>query len=224
MMNISTKSKVQLCIVTFGVIIGIVGILHGIGEILQGSKIVESNMLKALPDNWPNREFFKVMEGQPAFSLFTGIPFYLLGIFAIIVSSLLILHSLFFIEKKNGLLIFAILNIGVALFGAGVGTPVTLGIPLVIFGIISSRPRAQKNRSESSKKLTLQLFNIFYGLQIFSWILFFPGLVIVSFYGEIPQALFLFDFMIMPISILGALIFGLRYDNTFHNQKEIKNV
>lgn len=223
-MNNSTQSKIKLCLVSFGFIIGAVGILHGIAEILQGSNLVEVNMLKALPDGWPNEEFFKVMDGQPAFSILTGIPFYLLGIFAIIVSSLLIIHSIFFLEKKNGLLIFAILNIAVALFGAGIGTPITLGIPLVIFAIISKRNKEKKKRSDSSNRLNLRLFKIFYWLQIFSWFLFFPGLVIISFYGNIPDALFMFDFMLMPISILGALIFGLRYDNTFQNQKLTSHV
>lgn len=217
-------NKVQLSMVSFGIIIGLVGILHGIGEILQGSALVTDNMITALPDNWPNAEFFTVMEGQPAFSLFTGIPFYLLGIFAIVVSIALILHSVFFIAKKNGLLIFALLNVGVALFGAGVGTPITLGLPLVVFAWIAKRYHKPKERSKSVDKLNLRIFNLFYGLQIFSWVLFCPGLVIVSAYGKIPEALFLFDFMLMPVSILGALIFGLRYENTVHPEKEAGNV
>lgn len=223
-MSETKKSKIHVSLVTFGSIIGLVGILHGIGEILQGSAAVEANMINALPDNWPNAEFFQVMEGQPAFSLLTGIPFYLLGILAIVVSSLLVLHSLFFVERKNGILIFAILNIGIVLFGAGIGTAITMGIPLVIFAILARRSDKKKIRSDAGNKLNLLLFKIFYGLQIFSWILFCPGLVIISSYGNIPEALFLFDFMLMPISILGALIFGLRYDNSLQNQKAAKYV
>ena len=34
-------NKIQLCLVTFGVIIGIVGILHGSAELLKGSILVE---------------------------------------------------------------------------------------------------------------------------------------------------------------------------------------
>lgn len=213
-MSKTRQSKIQLCLTTFGVIIGIVGILHGIPEILQASDRVESNSVKALPENWPNTELFTALEGQPAFSILTAIPFYLLGILAILVSSALIIHSLFFLEKKNGLLIFSILNVGIALFGAGVGTPLMMGIPLVVFAIISAKYKKKKERSESANKLNLLLFRIFYALQIISWVLFFPGFVIITSFGKIPEALFMFDFMIMPISLLGALIFGLRYDNT----------
>lgn len=218
-MSKTTRSKIQLCLVSFGIIIGAVGILHGIPEILQGSNLVESNSIAALPENWPNSELFTVLNGQPAFSILTGISFSLLGILAIVVSTGLIIHSWFFLEKRNGLLIFALLNVGVALFGAGIGTPIMMGIPLVIFGIISSRSKKKKERSESADKSNLLLFRICYALQIVSWILFFPGFVIISSLGKIPEALFMFDFMMMPVSILGALIFGLRYDNTIHHQK-----
>lgn len=219
-MSKSTRSKIQLCLSHFGVIIGAVGILHGIPELLQGSKLVGTNSVMALPENWPNSELFTVLNGQPAFSILTGIPFYVLGILAIMVSSALTIHSLFFLEKKNGLLIFALLNIGVALFGAGVGTPIVMGIPLVIFALISRRFSNKKERSEAGKKLNLRLFWIFYALQVFSWVLFFPGFVIISYFGKIPEAVFMFDFMIMPISILGALIFGFRHDNTIYQNQQ----
>ena len=156
-----SMSKIQLCLVTFGVIIGAVGILHGASEIMQGSAIVETNSIAALPDNWPNPEFYNKMQGQPAFSILTGIPFYLLGILAIIVSIGLIIHSKYFLEKKNGLLIFGLLNLGIALFGAGVGTPVTMGIPLIIFAILARRTGSKKERSESSNALDLRLFKVF---------------------------------------------------------------
>ena len=100
-MSVKKKSKIQLCLSHFGTIIGAVGILHGIPEIVQGSALVQSNSVNALPDNWPNAELYTVLSGQPATSLLTGIPFYVLGILAIVVSSALIIHSLFFIEKKK---------------------------------------------------------------------------------------------------------------------------
>jgi hypothetical protein len=201
-----------------------VGIFHGTGELLQGSAIVESNNAIALPENWPNAEFYTKTNGSPVFSILTGIPFYVLGILAISVSCLLIFHSRFRMDKKNGLLIFALLNVGIFLFGAGQGTPIAMGIPLVVFGIISIRFQRKRERSETSKKFILGAFNLFYFLQIFSWLLFFPGLVIVSSYGKIPEPLFLFDFMLMPISILGALIFALLHDNTVHHQNEVNHV
>ncbi len=221
-MGENKNSKIQLCLSAFGIIIGAVGILHGIPEILKGSLLVEGFSVKALPENWPNRELFTLLDGQPANSILTGIPYSVLGILAIVVSTALIIHSLFFLEKKYGLLVFGLLNIGIVLFGAGTGTPILMGIPLVIFSLISTRFNRKKERSPAGNRLNLLLFRIFFTLQIISWILFFPGFVIISSYGKIPEALFMFDFMIMPISILGALIFGLRYDNTIQHSHPIQ--
>ena len=208
-------SKIQLSARALGIIIGAVGILHGVSELMQGSALVETNSVVALPENWPNEIFYVATQGQPAFSILTGIPFYILGILSVLVSTVLIIHSWFFQRRKYGLLIFVVLNVLVLFFGGGVGTPTMVGLPVVIFWIIANRTSKKKERSASANKLNLTLFRVCYWMHIFSWLLFCPGFVIMSAYGKIPEPLFLFDFMSMPISLLGALIFGLRYDNTF---------
>ncbi len=214
-------SKIQTCLVAFGVVIGIVGILHGSAEMLRGTTLVESHSVEALPEDWPNSEFYSVMRGSPVFSLLTGIPYYVLGLLAISVSTTLIVVSVTFLRGERGLSIwglslFALLNLGVFLFGAGVGTPFAVGLPVLVFGALSMVMTKEK-RSDSSRKRILSSFYLFYWLQILSWVLVFPGLFVLSFYGSIPQALFLFDLLIMPISILGALIAGLLYDKTIHD-------
>lgn len=222
-MQKSRISKIELCFIIFGVIIGIVGILHGSAELLKGSELIQSHSVKALPQDWPNSEFYTLMKGAPVFSILIDIPHYVLGLLAISISVALIVFSAkFFRLDFKGVLLFALLSLGIYLFGAGEGTPIAISLPLLIFGTILLFFPKKKERSESSKRTILLLFNIFYWLQIFSWVLFFPGLFILSFYQKIPQWLFLFDFMIMPISIFGALIFGLRYDNTLlaHNKYE----
>lgn len=210
-------TKIKSCLVTFGVIIGIVGILHGSAALLKGSILVESRSVEVLPENWPNIEFYTTTNGSPVFSLLTGIPHYVLGLLAISVSTALIVFSVTFIKREKlgvGLLLFALLSIGIFLFGAGVGTPFAISVPLIIAGILSLVITKKNKRSDSSRRMILYAFNLFYGLHIFSWVLLFPGFFVLSFYQEIPQALFLFDFMSMPISVLGALISGLLYDKT----------
>jgi hypothetical protein len=217
-MQKSGTSKIQLCFIVFGIIIGIVGILHGGAELFKGSELIQSHSVKALPQNWPNTEFNLLMKGAPVFSLLTDIPHYVLGLLAISVSIVLIVFSAkFFRLDFKRILLFALLSLGIFLFGAGEGTPIAISLPLVIFGIILLLFAKKKERSESSKRTILSLFNILFGLQIFSWVLFFPGLFVLSFYQKIPQWLFLFDFMIMPISIIGALISALLYDKTIQD-------
>lgn len=209
------RSKIEHSFRVFGVIIGLVGILHGSAELYKGDVMVRSHEATALPDNWPNEAFHSLMDGSPVFSLLTDIPYYVLGLLAITVSLALIFFSArFFKLDVKGIILFSIFNIGIFLFGAGMGTPIALGLPMVIFGILSLFMTKNKERSERSRKLILYGFKVSYFLQIFSWVLFFPVLFVLSFYQEIPQWLFLFDFMIMPISILGAGVFGLMYDKS----------
>jgi hypothetical protein len=217
-MNAPKTSKIHLSFKTFGIIIGIIGILHGSAELLQGNILVEGGKVPAMPENWPNIEFYTLMKGAPVFSLLSGIPYYVLGLLAISVSTTLIIFSAnFFKLNFKGLILFALLSLGIFLFGAGEGTPIAVSIPLIITGFLSLLFTKKKERSKSNKRINLTGFSIFYWLQIFSWVLFFPGLFVLSFYQEIPKWLFLFDFMIMPISIIGAMIFGFRYDRTIEN-------
>ena len=217
-------TKIKLCLVTFGVIIGIVGALHGSASLLKGPILVDSNTVEVMQEGWPNDEFYTVSNGSPVFTILTGIPFYALGILAISVSTTLIVFSATVIKREKlaiGLALFASLNMGIFLFGAGTGTPLFIGLPTVIAGIVSIVRTGKKERSESSKRTILYSFWFFYGLHIFSWILFFPGLFVFSFYSEISTALFAFTFLCMPIGVLGALVTGYLYDATMDVSRDL---
>ena len=217
-------SKIKLCLVTFGIIIGIVGALHGSASLFKGPILVDSNTVEVMKEGWPNDEFYTLSNGSPVFTILTGIPFFALGILAISVSTTLIVFSITAIKRKKlaiGLILFAVFNVGIFLFGAGTGTPLFIGLPMVIAGIVSIVRTEKKGRSESSKQTILYSFWFFYGLHIFSWILFFPGLFILSFYTEISTALFAFAFISMPIGVLGALIAGYLYDATLDVSRDL---
>lgn len=216
-MTSNSTSKLQLCLVTFGIIIGIVGILHGSAALLKGNVMVDSHSIQALPENWPNEAFFSLTRGSPVFSLLTGIPFYALGLLAISISILLIALSITVLKVSwVGLGLFFLLSLGVFLFGAGRGTPVAISIPVLIVCIISLLAQTKRTQSGAISAAILFSFNAFYWSHIISWVLFFPGLFILSFYQEIPSWLFIIAFMSMPFSALGSLITGLIYDRMAH--------
>ena len=138
-MSASRISRLQLCLTTFGVVIGIVGILHGSAELLKGTMLVESRSVEALPVGWPNNAFYTLTRGSPVFSILTDIPFFALGLLAITVSIALIVLSLTVIRVNGfGLLLFFLLSVGVFLFGAGRGTPVAISLPVFVVCALSS--------------------------------------------------------------------------------------
>ena len=94
-------TKIKLCLVTFGVIIGIVGALHGSASLLKGPILVDRNTLEVMQEGWPNDEFYTLSNGSPVFTILTGIPFYALGILAISVSTALIAFSTTVIKREK---------------------------------------------------------------------------------------------------------------------------
>ena len=207
-------SKIKLFLVTLGVITAIIGILTGCALLLNGSLLVENHNIMALPVDWPNQEFNSKMGGMPVFTLLTGIPYYVVGLLAIFVSVILLVCSLTIIDvSKFGIFIFTILNVACIYFGVSKTIPLLEGLPTVIFAILALKIKPME-KSDSSKRKNLVLFNFFFWWYILSWVLWFPGLFVFSFYREIPQVLFKFTLLSMPISTIGALIVGLIYDKS----------
>ena len=207
-------SKIQLFLVTLGIITAIIGILTGCAQLLNGSLLVENHNIMALPVDWPNQEFNSKMGGMPVFTLLTGIPYYVVGLVAIFVSVTLLVCSLTIIDvSKFGIFIFTTLNIAFIFFGVSKTIPLLEGLPTVVFAILALKIK-QREKSDSSKRKFLVLFNFFFWWYVLSWVLWFPGLFVLSFYQEIPQLLFKFTLLSMPISTIGALVAGLIYDKS----------
>lgn len=216
-MNKFTDTRLGKSLSYLGVTIGFVGMTHGIPEILQGESLVASNNFNAFPHNWPNKDMFELLQGQPAVTILTDIPFYMLGILAMLASSAIIVFSAYFLNSKRNLLAFFILNTAVLLFGAGGGNPVLIGIPVLVTVLISKYFGKRKRRADLSDVLNLKLNQLFLRMHILSWFLLFPGIFILDALGVRPDALFYIAVVIMPVSVLGVLVFGYRYDNTLRS-------
>ena len=216
-MNKFTDTMLGKTLSYFGILIGLIGLTHGIPEILQGDKLVPSNNFNAFPDNWPNEQMFELLKGQPAVTILTDIPFNVLGILAVLISLALIMYSALFLNAKRRLLVFTILNTGILLFGAGGGNPVLIGFPTLITVLIFKYLGKKKQRTDSNNALNLKLFRLFIRMHFLSWLLLFPGIFILDGLGMNPALLFYLAVMMMPISLLGTLIFAYRYDNTFRS-------
>lgn len=212
-------SKVKLIVVTVGVITGIIGILSGASQLMGGSLLIEGNSFNALPVDFPNPELYSKMNGYGVFTLFSGIPYFANGLLAITASVTLIVCCLTVIKiSKSGVLYFFLLNVIVFCFGATISIPILEGFPAAGIALLALFMK-NKERSISGKKNLLTLFNFFYWWNIFSWVLFFPVIFIMSFYGEIPQVMMIFMLFSMPVATIGALITGLMYDKSISANK-----
>ena len=77
---------------TFGVLAGLAGIEHGIGEILQGN-ITPASMMIA---SWPDAALFRILAGEPAMTLVPNLL--VTGVLASVVSLVLLIWAVAFVQ------------------------------------------------------------------------------------------------------------------------------
>jgi hypothetical protein len=129
-MNNATRVTVS----TFGLVAGLAGIEHGIGEILQGNVAPGGLVIRS----WPDSPWFRIVDGEPAMTL---VPNLLAsGILAILASLLFLMWVTLFVQRKNGGLVLMLLSILMLLVGAGFGPPL-LGL---ILGVAATRIQAPR--------------------------------------------------------------------------------
>lgn len=90
------------------------GVLHGIGEVLQGSVAPNGTMIQA----WPA---LQVVAGEPAMTIVPN--FILTGMLAIIMGVIVTIWAGKFIQHKSGGLILILLSIVMLLVGGGLIPP-----------------------------------------------------------------------------------------------------
>jgi len=90
------KNATRVFTSTFGAIMALAGIEHGIGEIFQGNIAPSGIMILS----WPESEFFRNLGGEPAMTVIPNL--FITGILAILVSLALLIWSVLFVHRKNG--------------------------------------------------------------------------------------------------------------------------
>ncbi len=169
------KGATRLLVSTFGGLVAVAGIEHGIGEVLQGS--VRPGHLAIL--SWPGPGPFQALGGEPAMTLLPSLL--AAGIFTILVSAAFLVWAALFIERRHGALVLLLLCIPMLLAGGGFSPPI-LG---AILAAAASRINAPLTRRR--KRLDLRVRHVLaaawpwsFGICLIAWLLMFPGLVLLN--------------------------------------------
>lgn len=193
-MNRATKITVS----TFGTIMGLAGLEHGIGEFLQGSVAPAGLMFPS----WSQSEFFRSLGGEPAMSI---VPNMLVtGILTILVSLLLIAWATMYVQTKLGGFVFILLCIVMLLVGGGIFPPL-IGI---LLGILATRINAPLAwwRSHFPGGLRRSLGNLWQWslvAAVIAWLLLLPGVPILAYFFGVDDANLSFAFILLA---LGSLV------------------
>jgi hypothetical protein len=186
---------------TLGILAGIMGIEHGIGEVLVGYRPTESIFILS----WPNSAFFEIMSGEPAM---TVVPNYLItGLLAIFFSgAFLFVLVKSAAERKTITILFALLIL-MLLSGGGFGPPI-LGVITVLIALKRNSPLKTWSKLPSKLHSALSvLWPWSFGICLIGWLMLFPGAALIVHFTGIDNALLmivpsLIAFAFIPITLL----------------------
>ncbi len=116
-MNHSNPSVTKIARV-FSVLAGIGGIVHGIGESLQGNVAPEGIVI----NSWADGPIALYMGGEPAMTIIPNFLF--TGVLTILVSTALIIWATWFSQRKHSGKVMILLSVLMLLVGGGFGPPV----------------------------------------------------------------------------------------------------
>jgi len=176
------KNATRVFASTFGAIMALAGIEHGIGEILQGNVAPAGLMILS----WPDAEFFRNLSGEPAMTIIPNLL--ITGIFAVLISLALLIWSVWFVDRKSGSLVMILLSIAMLLFGGGIFPPIFA----VIIGIVATRIQSpltwwRDHISNRFRGYPAKFWPWFYAVCIIAWFALLVGPGILGYYFGIDS-------------------------------------
>jgi hypothetical protein len=185
-----------------GALMGLAGLEHGIGEILQGSKAPGGLMIRS----WPEVPFFQSLNGEPALTILPNLL--LTGLVAILVSLLFTGWSVFFTHKRNGGKGMMLLAIPMLLFGGGIFPPV-LGFMIGLAAHLAHRA-AFSNPANGLNRLLGKGWVWIFSACCIAWLALFPGVAVLGYCFGIEQigitlAMIAAAFGLLPLSFWSSL-------------------
>jgi hypothetical protein len=192
----------------FGVLAGLGGLIHGIGETLQGN-ITPSGMF--IP-SWTQGPIATHMGGDPGITIVPNLL--ATGVLAIVVSLATIAWAAAFVQRKHGGAVLILLCIAMLLVGGGVGPPI-IGILAGIAGTSINAPLTwwRTRLSGSAGHFLARLWPWVFGVSVINGLFLFVGAIILVYaFGWGNEDLYLNSFFFAVVSLLLTILTGIAYD------------
>lgn len=207
--NASTNiSAARITAAIFGVLAGLGGLTHGIGEILQGN-VTPAGMFI---DSWTQGPIATHMGGDPAMTIVPNLL--ITGVLVIVVSLATIVWAVAFVQRKHGGAVLILLSIVMLLVGGGFGSPI-IGILAGIAGTSINAPLTwwRTHLSDNVRRFLAQLWPWIFGVSLVNGVFLFVGaIVLVYSFGWGNADLYLNSFFFAVVSLLLTIITGIAYD------------
>ncbi len=203
------KSATRALVSTLGILMGIAGIEHGIGEILQGNVAPAGIMFLS----WPDSAFFSIVGGEPAMTIIPNLL--VTGVLAILFSATFLVWATLFVRRQNGGLVLILLSIAMLLAGGGIFPPI-LGI---ITGALGTRIAAPLTwwRSHLPVRLRHSLGTAWprsFIACLMAWLCLFPGVNLLGYFFGVNNPNLTFILILFALgSLLLTTVTGFAHDS-----------
>jgi hypothetical protein len=204
-MRNATKATVS----ALGALMGVVGIEHGIGEILQGNVAPAGIMFQS----WPDSAFFRIVGGEPALTIVPNLL--VTGILAILISLSYLMWATLFVQGKNSGLVLILLSSLMLLAGGGIFSPI-IGMILGILGTRINAPLTwwRAHLSVHLRHLLGKVWPWSFAACLIAWLFLFPGINILGYFFGVNDP----NLMVMLIlfafgSLLLTIFTGFAHDS-----------
>jgi hypothetical protein len=210
-MNMESKSSsnafaaAKLTASIFGVLAGLGGLTHGIGEVLQGNVKPEGIII----NSWVEGPIATNMGGEPGMTI---IPSLLItGILTIIVSLATVVWAAAFVQRKHGGRILILLSATMLLVGGGFGPPI-IGM---LAGAAGTGIGAPLRRGARMSGFLAVLWPWVFGISTINGVFLVIGSVIAVYFLNVNNPdLFTNSFFVSIILLPLTIFSGRAYDVT----------
>jgi hypothetical protein len=191
----------------FGVLAGLGGLLHAIGEILQGNVAPDGIVI----NSWTVGPIATNMGGDPGMTIVPN--FLVTGILCLIASLAVIVWAVAFVQRKNGGWVLLALTIAMLLVGGGFGPPM-LGILASVAGIGIKEQSARRARlSANVRRFLAQLWPWVFGAYVINGAFLVIGHIILVFFFETSNDQIFVNSLFLAILAFPLIMFaGIAYE------------
>jgi hypothetical protein len=205
---LTTFSAAKATASIFGILAGLGGLIHGIGEVLQGNVAPDGIWIYS----WTQGPIATNMGGEPGITIVPNLL--VTGILTIIVSLIAIIWAAAFVRRKNGGRILIFLSVIMLLVGGGVGPPI-MGILAGVAGLGIETPLTwwRKHLSVNLRRFLGTLWPWIFGIAVINGVFLVVGsLILVYFFDLNNPDLFTNSFFFAVVSLLLMIFTGRAYD------------
>lgn len=203
------KNATRIVATTFGVLAGLAGLEHGIGEAVQGNVAPTGLVI----ESWPESELMRILAGEPAMTIVPNLL--VTGVLASLVALMLLVWSVAFVQRQHSGLILILLAVILLLVGGGFGPPV-LGL---IAGVVATRINAphswwRSHLSVQGQRRLASLWPWSFALCLAAWLLLFPGTLIIGYFFPLIDASVIYMLILFAFgSLLATVMISFAHDS-----------